>query len=274
MKIAVISDVHSNLIGLNLALEDSKKEHVDKYIFLGDYITDGYISNEIIDLVKEYGDYNIQGNRERYIMEYNPERKDYYNYKTISTTYESLSKESISFIKSLKSDYIININNYRILIIHGDKYCIDRENFDYDKMIRDFKDFDVCLLGHTHIYKDEVYQGKRFINPGSIGIPTDSPSYKYCILDIDDGFKVYLKEFKTEETYQNLEKSFINSDYYITNPIWSDLVLRTIKYGKDCCYDFIELLTNKIYNKEYTVEKFNKAWEKTYYEFISTYDFE
>ena len=274
MKIAVISDVHSNLIGLNLALEDAKKEQVDKYIFLGDYITDGYISNEIIDLVKEYGDYIVLGNREKYIMDYNPERKEYYNYKTISTTYESLSKESISYIESLKSDYIININNYKILIIHGDEYSTERNSFNYDRMINDFKDFDICLLGHTHIYKDEEYQGKRFINPGSIGIPTDSPSYKYCILDINDDIKVNLKEFKTEETYQKLENEFINSDYYKKNPIWSDLVLRTIKYGKDVCYDFIELLTKKIYNKEYTIEEFNKEWEKTYYEFISTYDFE
>lgn len=41
MKIAVISDIHSNLLALNLALLDSKKENVDCFMFLGDYITDG-----------------------------------------------------------------------------------------------------------------------------------------------------------------------------------------------------------------------------------------
>ena len=272
MRVAVISDIHSNLIGLNLALEDSKKKNIDKYIFLGDYITDGYISNEIIDLVKKYGDYIISGNRERYILDYNPDKKDFNNYKTICSTYESLSKENINYIKSLKSEYIININNYKILIIHGDKYCNNRNDFDYDKIIEDYKDFDICLLGHTHIYLDELYKGKRFINPGSIGLPIDYTTYKYCILDINDDVKLELREFKTEESYQMLEKEYKKSDYYIKNPIWSNLVLNTIKYGKDYCFDFINLLNEKIKDRELSVEEFNKIWNKTYNDFISTYN--
>ena len=33
MKLAVLSDIHSNLIALNLAIDDIKKENVDQICF-------------------------------------------------------------------------------------------------------------------------------------------------------------------------------------------------------------------------------------------------
>ena len=275
MKLAVMSDVHSNIFGLRLALEDAKKMNVDKFVFLGDYITDGFISNEIIDLIKEYGDYVIIGNREEYILNYDSSRKYFNNYKTITSTYNSLNEESINYLKSLKEVDYIYVNNYKILILHGDKYNAHCNDLDYDQVIEDYKDFDICLYGHFHYYKDMTYKGKRFINPGSIGIPCDSPSYKYCILDINDRVDVTLREFNTNDTYQDLLYEFLKSDYYKTNIIWSNLVLNTIKYGRDCCYDFISLLKTYLdSNREYSSEEFNKIWDDTYDEFIKIYKFE
>ena len=275
MRLAVISDVHSNIFGLRLALEDAKKNNVDKFIFLGDYITDGYISNEILDLVKLYGDYVIIGNREEYMLNYDSSKKEYNNYKPISWTYESLSNESKQYLKTLKEEECININNYKILMIHGDNYYLDSDEFDYDNVIKTHNDFDICLFGHFHIYSDNSYKGKRFINPGSVGIPVDNPTYKYCILDINDTIKVELREFNTDNTYQELLNEYLKSDYYRENPIWSNLVLSTIKYGKDCCYDFIKLFRTKIDKDiDYRPDEFNKIWDDTYIEFISIYKFE
>ena len=49
MILSVISDIHANTLALKLALEDSKKNKVDKYIFLGDYLTDGEDTNKILN---------------------------------------------------------------------------------------------------------------------------------------------------------------------------------------------------------------------------------
>ena len=276
MKLAVFSDVHSNIYGLKIALEDAKRNNVDKYIFLGDYITDGYLSNEILDLVKLYGDYVIIGNRERYILNYDSSRKEYKNYKTISCTYESLDIEKIEYIKTLKEEEYIEVNNYKILIIHGDKYFIDSDNLDFDSIIKNHDDFDICLFGHLHFYSDVFYKGKRFINPGSVGIPADGPSYKYCILDIKDDYSVELREFDTKDSYQDLLVEYLYSDYYRINPIWSNLVLGTIKYGKDFCYDFIKFLNKRININNYinySIEEFNKIYVRAYKDFISTYKY-
>ena len=41
MRIAVISDIHSNYIAFKTIIDDIKKENIDEIIFLGDYVTDG-----------------------------------------------------------------------------------------------------------------------------------------------------------------------------------------------------------------------------------------
>ena len=274
MKLAIIGDIHANLLALNLALEDAKKKNVDKYIFLGDYITDGDHSNDILDLIKQYADYAILGNREKYILNYNIERKAYNNYKTISYTYDSLSKKSINYIKTLKNNILIEIQNTKLLIIHGDTYWTNENempNF-YDRIIEDYDDFDICLFGHSHIYSDIFYKGKRFINPGSIGEPTDYPTYKYCILDINSSVNIQLREFNTAESYKELERLYKNTKYYKENPIWSNLILDTIRYGRDCCCEFIDLLNSKLDHKNSLSSKeFNKIWEETYIEYSSVF---
>lgn len=267
IKIAVIADIHTNLLALNLALEDAKENNVEKYIFLGDYITDGEDSNDVLELVKQYSDYAIIGNREKYILKYNKEKEKYNNYKTISYTYNSLSKKSKDYIKKLKEHMIIKINNLRILLIHGDIYLKkpnERKLF-YDRIIENYHDFDICLYGHSHIYYDEIYKGYHFINPGSIGQPTDSSTYKYCILNIDNTINVQLREFSVKESFQEFEQKYKNTKYYKENYIWSNLILDTIREGKDYCNLFLDILNSKLNNKKSLgEEEYNKIWEETF----------
>ena len=113
MRLAVLSDIHSNLIALNLAIDDLKKENVDKICFLGDYVTDGESDNEILGIIKNISDYTILGNREKYILDYSPLKKNYNNYKTIHTTYNNLSKDNLKYIESLKEYYIIKAKDFK-----------------------------------------------------------------------------------------------------------------------------------------------------------------
>ncbi len=126
MKLAVLSDIHSNLAALNLAINDIKKENVDQIYFLRDYITDEGNDNEVLSLVKNISDYVILGNREKYMLEYSPLKKDYNNYKTIYTSYNNLSDESLKYIKSLKQYDIIKVGDFNVLMIHGTQYYSDK----------------------------------------------------------------------------------------------------------------------------------------------------
>ena len=242
---------------------------------MGDYITDGEYSNDVLELVKKYSDYAIIGNREKYILNYNKEKENYNNYKPISYTYNSLSKNNKDFIKKLKEYMIININSFRILLIHGDTYIKtqnEKKEF-YDTMIEKYRDFDICLYGHTHVYCDEIYRGHRFINPGSIGQPTDSPTYKYCILNIEDTIDIQLKEFSVNKSLLEFEEDYKNTKYYKENYIWSNLILDTIREGKDYCVLFLDILNSKLNSKKsIRAEEFNKIWEETFKEYSQIYN--
>ena len=272
MRVAVISDIHSNLLSFKLAIEDIKNNNIDKIIFLGDYITDGEDENEILNIIKEMSDYTIIGNREKYVLNYTPKNKDYNNYKTIACTYNNLSDDSINYIKSLNEYYLININNYKVLIIHGDTYIsldCDMDNV-FDKLINDY-DFDICLFGHTHKYLYKSYKDKIFINPGSIGQPVDSPYYKYCILDIDKYINVDLREFSISDTYDELEKYYTNTNYYKENVSWANLILLGIRDGRDYCSFFVESFKSIIRDVDnINVDLYNKIWDDAYNEYIKT----
>ena len=247
MKIAVISDIHSNLLAFNFALENAEKEKVDSFLFLGDYITDGENGNEILNIIKEKSNYVILGNREKYILNYSDERKNFNNYKPIVHTYYSLTKENMDYIKTMKEFDIIEVNQKKILLIHGDKYFngINSLEQSFDSIMTDFN-FDICLFGHTHEYLYQKYKGKIFINPGSIGLSTDTSTYKYCIIEISDDVNVTLKEFDVNETFCELEENYKKTDYYKDNYVWANLILKTIKEAKDHCVDFLKLFNNKI----------------------------
>ena len=62
MKIGIVSDIHANIRGFNLALE--AMGDIDELLCLGDSIFEYQFSNEVVGLLKERGAYVIQGNHE------------------------------------------------------------------------------------------------------------------------------------------------------------------------------------------------------------------
>lgn len=267
MKYAIISDVHSNLSALQLAIKDALKENVDKFIFLGDYITDGYQDNEVINLVKTYGNYVIKGNREEYILDIANNNKEYnhiINEKPLFTTRDQLNEESLEYIRNLQEYIITDLEGFKTLIVHG-KFLelLQPKNIEILDQLISHYEFDLCLSGHTHTIENFIYKNHHFINPGSIGQPIDDPNYKYMILEINDKkIKSYLKLFPVENTYQYLEEEYRKSKYYLENPIYGDLTLASIKSGTAKTEHFI--ITFRKLVKEYPDKNPEEIWKKVY----------
>jgi len=64
MRIAIISDIHSNLEALQTALHAIGKEKVDETICLGDIVGYGANPNECIDLIREITPHVLLGNHD------------------------------------------------------------------------------------------------------------------------------------------------------------------------------------------------------------------
>ena len=77
LRITVISDIHSNLAALEACIDDGKMLGADRYIVLGDIVSDWHKPNECLNIVRDLTDLVIAGNREQY-MKNAPEMLDYW----------------------------------------------------------------------------------------------------------------------------------------------------------------------------------------------------
>ncbi|WP_166083183.1 metallophosphoesterase family protein [Erysipelothrix anatis] len=232
MRVAVISDIHSNLHGLKWALRDAENRNVDRYIFLGDYITDGYQDNEVLDLVREYGDILISGNRERIFETFDFDCVPI-NMKPIAWTYANLTQANRKYIKTLARIKEIELGGYRVLVIHGDGFehyaSIEKA---FDALIESYT-FDICLFGHSHDAQNYHYRGKYFINPGSVGIPITQAGYQYKIVSFTPKLSIATYNRQTHHNLSAVAEDYKQSQYYRDNPLWASLILRNIITSED-----------------------------------------
>jgi putative phosphoesterase len=186
LRIAIISDIHSNKYALNAVLHDIKKKNANGLIVLGDifgyypWAYDTYkllVSQKIIACIK--------GNHDLIVLEENEDistRPSYYKAARLNRMeLLSNSMEAIGWLNNLKLNDSIQIEKYKILLCHGTPsdsengryFPDDRNTYDWFPVLNQ-----VLFLGHTHypLFHKTVANGIIF-NPGSVGQPRDGNPY-------------------------------------------------------------------------------------------------
>ena len=195
MKVAVLSDIHSNYYAFKACYEDAIKSGAEMFIFLGDYVSDLSEPQRTMDLVYEIGSKYpticLRGNREGYMLDCESGISNFTRgskFGSLLFTYEQLRKKDLEFIRGLKISDTIEIAGVRIEIAHA---VMDNDRFYFDSNDGHTADIfpqmkcDYLLTGHSHKQYIQRNAGKTIINPGSVGIPQGgTPHPKYALLDI------------------------------------------------------------------------------------------
>jgi putative phosphoesterase len=213
MKIALISDIHSNLFYLRRVLEEIEKEKVDDIYCLGDLV--GYYDepDEVIKLIKSRGIKCVKGNHDKYLLgelSYDINREKIYR---IKQQRESLSSESLEFLRDLKDEIILEVNSRKIYMTHS--LPNDCETYIYDLRSLDLNllrgGINYYFFGHTHIPMVTYHYGICFLNPGSVGQPRDfTKCSSYAIVDFEKE-EIKIKRVKQDvETYIQKIKGYYN----------------------------------------------------------------
>lgn len=81
---------------------------------------------------------------------------------------------------------IVEVDNIRILVIHGHQYYFDRLEKLAKRAINNH--CQVVCFGHTHVFEEKLVNGVLCINPGSLRYNRDGtePSYAYVQYDGKD----------------------------------------------------------------------------------------
>lgn len=230
MRFLILSDIHGNYTALETCIKEIKKMEIDSIIWCGDYITDFPESHRVIQLIKqcekEYKCYAISGNREEYIIQYDKIKNiDKINIKmrnNIKSTYNSLTKEDLEWIKKLPESLEINIDGKnKIYVSHKCNYT-QIENCKYK------------IFGHSHKQYNFRRENVKYINPGSVGLTTDIGviGTQFSILEITDTVKK-LEEYIIKYDINEEIKKLKNSEIYMDEIQWGKLLEKELETGID-----------------------------------------
>ncbi len=184
MRIAIISDIHSNLEGLEKSLGLIQKQNIDEIICLGDIIGYGANPNECIDLVRKTTNHVLLGNHDEAAIDLS--RTEFFNpFARIAAewTNSELTDMNIDYIHSLPH----TLERNGLIFVHSSPYEPEEWHYILSPVDAQFNfsyfSAPICFVGHSHvpgifcddIWTQEVTPGKKFIvNVGSIGQPRDN----------------------------------------------------------------------------------------------------
>lgn len=181
MKIAFLSDIHSNYHALEVCYEYIEKNGIEHICYLGDYISDFPYPVRTLEAIKEFARdhicFYIKGNREEY-MENAFKNNVTFNkgsqQGSLLYTYENLRDEDVEWFSSLAVSGEITIGSYAPFgISHGDytdsRAIITPDDLSAEQFISRQKT-SLHVLGHSHKPFICERDGKILMNPGSVGV--------------------------------------------------------------------------------------------------------
>jgi predicted phosphodiesterase len=203
MRLAILSDIHSNLAALDAVREDLPP--IDEIWVLGDIVGYGPQPNEVISALQELGARSVMGNHDGAaigtvdVSWFNPDAA-----RAIAWTGGVIDPNARSYLASLPQVR----RDGELTAVHGSPRDPTWEYItgpDVAAANLDAFETRLCLHGHTHVpvvFRAEdgrmemipaipgspvsVDVGRALVNPGSVGQPRDgNPDSSYLLLDTE-----------------------------------------------------------------------------------------
>ncbi|MCG0239303.1 MAG: metallophosphatase family protein [Firmicutes bacterium] len=198
MRLAVFSDVHGNLQGLEAVLADIARRGADLVWCGGDLVGYGANPGEVVDRIRELGIPTVMGNYDDAIgysrtvcgCDYKDEVAAERGARSIAWTREHTTEAQKAFLRNLPYQIQREIEGHRVVLVHGSPAQLNEYLFE-DRPDEVFAAHlestraDVLLFGHTHKPFHKVLNGRHLVNTGSAGKPKHgNPNVTYALLDL------------------------------------------------------------------------------------------
>jgi predicted phosphodiesterase len=205
-RIALISDIHSNIDSLEAVFRDIDHIGTDEIYCLGDIVGYGAAPAECLELIREYCSVTVKGNHDELVTQKGDIEYGERVAAPLRLARKQLSEEQLRWLQDLPLTH----QNDDFTIVHA---RLDHpEEFSYLQDEEDarqhfqFQEHQITFLGHTHIplfvtEREEeirlavpsmsalkIEDGLRYaVNIGSVGQPRDNyPRSCYGLFDTDE----------------------------------------------------------------------------------------
>ncbi|KAA9150840.1 metallophosphoesterase family protein [Amycolatopsis acidicola] len=194
MRVAVLSDIHGNLPALDAVLADAGG--ADLFVLNGDLAT-GPMPAETLDRLAGLGGRAIwvRGNADRALVEIfdGAEETDLPAPARPPSRYAAsrISREHRDLLAGLPLSVTIHVPGLGLVRFCHATPAADTGIVLVDSPVERFREAfaeapePVVVLGHTHMPFDRLAEGRRFVNPGSVGMPYGRPGAHWAMLGPD-----------------------------------------------------------------------------------------
>jgi len=190
VKIALISDVHSNIIALDAVLADVDSIGVGLILNAGDIVGYNPYPNETIERFKSRNIQSILGNHDKAVIRFNPVGMNKMAAEAVLWTSKNIAAEGVDYLKDLKSRLFMRIGTHLCGIYHGSPRDDDEYLYEVDagRELLEMCECSILIVGHTHMPFIKRFDNGMIVNSGSVGQPRDGdPRANYVLFDSDTG---------------------------------------------------------------------------------------
>ncbi|HEY8629303.1 MAG TPA: metallophosphoesterase family protein [Gaiellaceae bacterium] len=204
--LAVLYDIHGNLVALEEVLKDAEAAGADAYLLGGDFASFSPWPRETIERLRELPNTTwIRGNGERWLREPPRDRPE------VMAAFQELDA-GLGTYEGLLYSLQAQFERDGVLYVHGSPLS-DVESFppepgeDDERMLNGARD-ETVVFGHSHQqFRRPGPNGTTLVNPGSVGMPLDGDVRAAYALRSDAGeFEFRRVEYDVERVAQAWEK--------------------------------------------------------------------
>lgn len=221
-KIAIISDIHSNITAFNRVLEDIEDRGIKRIFCAGDLVLKGSSPCEVVDKVKQKCEVIVKGNADEGAINGTTPHKVWHR--------EKLGKERIEYLNQLPMYYDFYMSGSLIRMFHASRNDTNFRIMDFDNVEEKIKLFedengripDIILYGDIHIQYMQKFYNKTLVNVGSVGNVVEFLNHDENIKDMSETTQAYYTIL--EGNYGSTERSsfsiqFVRVPYDINEEI-------------------------------------------------------
>jgi predicted phosphodiesterase len=216
LRVAIVSDIHGNIVGLNACLDDlAAQGGADAIVAAGDLCMDGPKPKAVLKRLQEVSAQYIRGNTDRYIAQGDD---DPHQASMIGWQRDQIGSEWTRRLGELPTQLRFGPDDNALLVAHANPKNDDEHvwpDAGEEQLERLFGDSDAhaFAFGHLHLPYARLWRGKLLACVASAGLPKDGdPRAHYAIFTLRSGgweHKSRRVGFDVEKVARQLSKSGI-----------------------------------------------------------------